>query len=190
LQIKEGDNLSRNINEIIGSDYETYKTLADAIKSSIRVAIPGIIQSFDATTQTCTVQPCIREKVTNLDYSTDWTKLPLLLDVPIALPRAGNFALTLPVQKNDECLIIFSDMCIDGWWSLGGIQNQLEKRRHDLSDCFAILGTYSQPNKISNYSTDSAQLRNLSGTQYIGLSDNEVNIVGNLKINGEDYRAP
>jgi hypothetical protein len=182
--------LSRNINEIIGSNYEIYKTLSDTIKSLIRVAIPGIIQSFDVATQTCVIQPAIREKITNSDYSTSWKDLPLLLDVPIVIPRAGNFALTLPVQQGDECLVIFSDMCIDGWFSLGGLQNQLEKRRHDLSDSFAILGTYSQPNKISNYSTDSAQLRNLSGTQYIELKNDEINIVGNLKINGESYQAP
>jgi hypothetical protein len=180
----------RNVNELIGSDYETYKALGDNIKSLIRVAVPGIIQSFDSITQTCTIQPCIREKVTNSDYSTVWTNLPLLQDVPIVIPRAGNFALTLPVKQGDECLVIFSDMCIDAWWSLGGIQNQIEKRRHDLSDAFAILGTYSQPNRIANYSTDSAQLRNLNGTQYIDLKDNEINIVGNLKINGESYQAP
>lgn len=175
---------------MIPSEYEIYKSFADAIKSSIRVSIPGIIQSFDSTTQTCTIQPAIREEVTNLDYSTSWKDLPLLLDVPISIPKAGNFALTLPIKKGDECLVIFSDMCIDGWLSLGGLQNQIEKRRHDLSDCFCILGTYSQPNIIHNYSTDSAQLRNLDGTQYIELKDNEINIVGNLKINGENYQAP
>lgn len=182
--------MNRNLNEIIGSEYETYKALADSIRSSIRVTIPGIIQSFDATTQTCTIQPCIRENVTNSDYSATWTNLSLLLDVPIVIPRAGNFAITLPIKQGDECLVVFSDMCIDGWWSLGGIQNQLEKRRHDLSDAFAILGTYSQPNRITNYSTDSAQLRNLNGTQCIELKDDEINIVGNLKINGENYQAP
>ena len=179
--------MNRNINEILDSEPELYKTLADSIKSSIRVAIPGIIQSFDAITQTCIIQPCIREKVTNSDYSTVWTKLPLLLDVPIVIPKAGNFVLTMPIVKGDECLIIFSDMCIDGWFSLGNIQNQLEKRRHDLSDCFAILGISSQQNVISNYSVDSAQLRNLDGTQYIELKDNEINLVGNIKINGIDF---
>ena len=182
--------MNRSINEILDSELELYKALADSIKSSIRVAIPGIIQSFDAITQTCVIQPAIREKVTNSDYSTTWTNLPLLLDVPIVIPKAGNFVLTMPITKGDECLIFFSDMCIDGWFSLGNVQNQLEKRRHDLSDCFAILGISSQPNVIQNYSTNSAQLRTLDGTQYIELKDDEINIVGNLKINGEGYQTP
>ncbi len=180
----------RNINELIPSEYEIYKSFADAIKSSIRVSIPGIIQSFDSVTQTCIIQPAIREEVTNLDFSKSLENLPLLVDVPIVIPKAGNFALTLPIKKGDECLVVFSDMCIDGWFSLGGIQNQIERRRHDLSDCFCILGTYSQPNVIQNYSTNSAQLRNLEGTQYIELKDNEINIIGNLKINGQTYQAP
>lgn len=175
---------------MIPSEYEIYKSFADAIKSSIRVSIPGIIQSFDSLNQTCTIQPVIREKVTDLEYSSSWQDLPLLLDVPISIPKAGNFALTFPIKKGDECLVIFSDMCIDGWFSLGGIQNQIEKRRHDLSDCFCILGTYSQPNIIQNYSTNSAQLRNLEGTQYIELKNDEINIIGNLKINGQIYQAP
>lgn len=182
--------MDRNINEIIGSENELYKTMGDSWKSFLRVSIPGIIQSFDATTQTCVVQPAIREKVTNNDYSTQWMDLPLLLDVPIVVPRAGGFALTLPIKKGEECLVIFADMCIDGWFSFGDIQNQLEKRRHDLSDAICIPGLYSQPNKISNYSTNSIQLRNLSGNQYIEIKENEINIVGNLKINGQTYPAP
>jgi len=182
--------MDRNINEIIGSKNELYKTMGNSWGSNLRVSIPGIIQSFDSITQTCVVQPAIREKVTNSDYSTQWMDLPLLLDVPISIPKAGNFALTFPIKKGDECIVIFSDMCIDGWFNLGGVQNQIEKRRHDLSDCFCILGTYSQPNVIQNYSTDSAQLRNLEGTQYIELKDDEINIIGNLKINGQTYQAP
>ncbi|EKQ56262.1 MULTISPECIES: Gp138 family membrane-puncturing spike protein [unclassified Clostridium] len=185
--------MSRNINEIIGSENELYKSMGDAWKSILRVACPGIIQSFDEATQTCVIQPAIKEKITNNDYSTKWIDLPLLLDIPIVIPRAGNFCLTIPPKKGDECLVIFADMCIDAWWSLGGSQNQIEKRRHDLSDGFAILGVWSQPNKISNYSTDSCQLRNLSGSQYIEIKDDginikgNVNIVGNVKINGTSY---
>lgn len=179
--------MNRNVNEIINSENELYRSMGDSWKSVLRVAIPGIIQSFDANNQTCTVQPAIREKVINSDYSTSWKELPLLLDVPIVIPRAGNFVLTLPIKEGDECLVIFSDMCIDGWFSLGKIQNQLEKRRHDLSDGFAILGPWSQPNKIANYSNNSAQLRNLNGNQYIEIKDTEINIVGNVKINGTSY---
>jgi hypothetical protein len=162
--------------------------MSGAWANNIRVAIPGIIDSFDATTQTVTVQPAIREKIQNEDGSQEWVNLPLLVDVPIVLPRAGNFVLTMPITKGDECLVMFADLCIDAWFSNGGIQNQIEKRRHDLSDSFAILGCWSQPEKLPYYSTDTTQLRNLAGTSYIEVTDTGINLVGAaIRINGHVY---
>ena len=94
----------------------------------------------------------------------------------------------MPIKHGDECLVIFGDMCIDSWWELGGVQNQLENRRHDLSDGFAILGVWSQPRVLQNYSTDSCQLRNESGTSCIELKDNEININSQkVNINGISF---
>lgn len=166
----------RNINEILNSKEEMYRTMGDSWKGNIRVACPGIIQSFNAEEQTVTVQIALRELIRNEDNSKQWVQISPLLDVPIVIPRAGGYCLTLPVNPGDECLVVFSDMCIDAWFSYGGIQNQLELRRHDLSDAFAVLGTWSQPNVIKNYSTDSCQLRNDSGTSFIELKDNNITI--------------
>ena len=132
------------------------------------------------------MQLALREKIRNEDLSESWVDVPILVDVPIIMPRAGNFILTLPVTAGDECLVMFGDMCIDAWFSNGGIQNQIEKRRHDLSDGFAILGAWSQPNKITNYSTTSAQLRTENGASYIELKAGEINLVAtSVKANGK-----
>lgn len=178
----------RGISERIGSEDEMYRQMGEGWKANFRVAIPGIIDSFDAATQTVTVQPTIRERIQKEDGSQEWVNLPLLVDVPIVIPRAGNFVLTMPLTKGDECLVIFGDMCMDAWFSNGGIQNQIEKRRHDLSDSFAILGCFSQPNVIPNYSTNSTQLRNEAGTAYIELKDAQINLVAaSVKINNKEF---
>lgn len=174
----------RTIGERIDSKEELYRRMGESWAANLRVAIPGIIQAFDPVTQTVTVQPAIRERVTK-DGTLTPIELPQLIDVPIIIPRAGGYSLTLPVSPGDECLVIFADMCIDAWWSNGGIQNEIEKRRHDLSDGFAILGCWSQPRKISNYSTNSARLQNSSGTAYIEVKNSEINLVGTVKINGQ-----
>ena len=175
----------RGISERIGNEDEMYRQMGEDWKANLRVAIPGIIDSFDATTQTVTVQPAIREKIIKEDGSQEWVKLPLLVDVPIVLARAGGYVLTMPIQQGDECLVIFSDRCIDAWFSNSGIQNQIESRKHDLSDSFAILGCWSQPNVIPSYSTNSAQLRNIEGTEYIELKSGEINLVStSVKKNG------
>lgn len=136
---------------------------------SLRVAAPGIVQSFDATKQTVTVQLAIRENMMQNAVPTP-VAISTLVDIPIFMPRAGGFLLTLPVKQGDECLVIFGDNCIDSWWQSGGIQNQVDRRRHDLSDGFAIIGPWSQPRVVSNYSITSAQLRTEDGNTMVEIA--------------------
>lgn len=166
-----------NLNERAPYDERQDQLDRRAGDNKLRVAAPGIIRSFNPTEQTVTVQLAIREKV-NFDGDEKWVDIPLLLDVPIVIPRAGGYCLTLPIQPGDECLVVFGDMCMDAWWQSGGVQNQIDCRRHDLSDGFAILGCWSQPKVVPNYSTGSAQLRNNAGTAYVEISGNTINIVG------------
>lgn len=159
----------------------------------LRVAIPGIIQSFDPTEQTVVVKPAIRECLVN-EGQEIWTDIPPLVDVPIVVPRAGGYALTLPIAPGDECLVVFGDMCMDAWWQSGGTQNQVECRRHDLSDGFAIIGIWSQPHVLPGYSTETAQLRNEAGNAYVEISGATVNIkastinleAGVVNVNGNE----
>ena len=84
--------------------------------------------------------------------------------------------------------MIFADMCIDGWWQNGDIQNQAEQRRHDLSDAFAILSPFSQPKagKITNgINKTQTELRNMSDTQKVVVTDKKVDLIGNVLVNGE-----
>lgn len=145
--------------------------------NKIRCAAPGIVQAYDAGQQTVTVQLAVREWM-NDDGKETWADIPLLLDVPIVFPRAGGYVLTLPINQGDEVLVCFGDACIDAWWQNGGVQNQIDIRRHDLSDAFAIPGPWSQPRRVSNYSTNSCQLRNEAGSAYVELAGSTINIVG------------
>ena len=178
----------RTIAERTNSEDEMFRLMGDSWSNNLRVSIPGIVVAFDAVTQTVTVQPSLRENIRDENGNVTSVNLPLLVDVPIVFPRAGNFVLTLPVAVGDECLVIFADFCIDAWYSNAGIQNQIEKRRHDLSDGIAIIGLWSQPNKLVNYSTTTAQLRNEAGTDYIELKNAQINLVStSVKINGKEF---
>lgn len=152
----------------------------------LRVAMPGIIQSFDPAEQTVTVQLAIREQRVDADGNKTWLDIPQLVDVPVVFPRAGGYVLTMPIASGDECLVIFGDACIDAWWQSGGVQNQIDCRRHDLSDGFAIPGPWSQPQGIPNYSTSTAQFRTVDGSAYVELAGSNINIVasGAITIKG------
>lgn len=155
-----------NISEWIGNEEEALKVMTENYIQNARVAIPAIIVQFDPQKQTASVQPAIKDTLQGQSVA-----LPELSDVPVQFPRAGGYSLTFPVKAGDECLLVFSDMCIDGWWQSGGVQNQAEKRRHDLSDACAILGITSVPKALKNVCMEGVQIRNDSGTDYIQISE-------------------
>lgn len=174
-------------------------SLAEALTSErktgseqLRVAMPGIIQSFDPDNITAVIQPAIRAVERDNDGNTSTTDYPLLVDVPVAFPRGGGCTLTFPVAPGDECLVIFADRCIDFWWQNGGIQEPVDTRMHDLSDAFAIVGPQSQAQKISGISTTAAQLRTDSGAAFIEIAvggavtitSPQITFNGPLRVNG------
>jgi len=154
---------------------ELVRRTLSAAGIDFRVAAPGIIQSVDYDRQTCTVQLAIREQLNN-EGTLEWVEIPTLPDVPFFVYSGGGYCLTLPISPGDDCLVIFGDNCMDAWWQSGGVQNQAEYRRHDLSDGFAVVGFRSQPQKIGGFSADSAMLRNAAGSAYIEISGDTIHI--------------
>lgn len=182
---QRGDSVPK-LNERTKDKVELWQRFKDGIGLDLRVAAPGIIQSVDYDRQTCTVQLAIRERL-NFDGNLEWTEIPVLPDVPFFVYSGGGYCLTLPVQPGDDCLVVFADSCIDAWWQSGGIQNQVERRRHDLSDGFAVVGFRSQPQTVGGYSSGSAQLRNASGSAYMEIAGDVINIraAGGVNVNGK-----
>ena len=169
-----------NISEWIGNEEEALKVMTENYIQNARVAIPAIIVQFDPQKQTASVQPAIKDTLQGQSVA-----LPELSDVPVQFPRAGGYSITFPVKAGDECLLVFSDMCIDGWWQSGGIQNQAEKRRHDLSDACAILGITSVPKALKNVCMEGVEIRNDSGTDYIQISEQGILLKSkNIRIEG------
>jgi hypothetical protein len=139
-------------------------------RSEIWTALPGVIQSFDGSAQTCTVQPALKAQVRGIDGAIESVALPILVDCPVQFPAGGHCTLTFPVRSGDECLVVFASRCIDAWWQSGGVQEQAELRMHDLSDGFALLGFRSRPRALAGVSGSSTQLRSDDGATYIDLN--------------------
>ncbi|MDI6537158.1 Gp138 family membrane-puncturing spike protein [Pantoea ananatis] len=181
-----------SLNSQVGSSEHMSSQLYNTIFSMLRVSLPGIVQSFDPATCTCMVQPAIAGQGVDAKGQIRSAPLPLLTDVPVIFPRGGGCTITFPVKAGDECLVIFSDRCIDFWWQNGGVQEPVDQRQHDLSDAFAIVGPQSQAQKISGISTTSVQVRTDDGSSFIELMQGgNVNITtplltvnGNVQVNG------
>jgi len=182
-------------------DEELAATHDDVLEAKIRdrlkevhVALPGFIQSFDATKQTAVVQPAINRIWIADDDGNGGGSIPIPLcsDVPVQFPRGGNGILTFPVAAGDECLLVFAERAIDNWWANGGKQDPSEFRMHDYSDGFALLGFSSVPRVVTNISTDGVELRTLDGQTMFRLEAGVAYVGGKAgserSVMGETYR--
>lgn len=140
----------------------------------LRVASPAIVKSFDGR-QTVTVQ------ITSHGQDNSGQALPvgLLVDVPVQFPRGGGFAVTFPIKPGDEGLVVFSDRCIDGWFSTGAPGIPPDHRQHDLSDAMFIPGISSLKRVISDFRNDAIVMRQLSGPGYVSIDES-----GNVDVDG------
>lgn len=133
---------------MIADESLVYDSLVNEALFKMRCCIPCIIQSYDRVKNTVEAQPAIRERVVREDGSVQFVNLPLLTNVPVVFPRTHNYGIAFPLSKNDECLVLFSDLSIDNFWLKGSIQNPVEVRRHDLSDGIAIPCSLSLPKTL------------------------------------------
>jgi len=164
------------LKQLLGDEFELNQSRFSAKQAEIQTALPGTIISFNPIEMTCSVQPAI-QGIQFSDTGSSPINLPVLVDCPVVFPRGGGCTITFPIKKGDECLIIFSSRCIDGWWQLSGMSGtnitprpQLEMRMHDLSDGFVIPGPSSQPRVLSSISTTAIEIRSDNRDAVISLN--------------------
>jgi hypothetical protein len=125
----------------------------------------GIIQSFDATKRTASIQ--ISFQTTQNDGAI--LSYPLLVNCPVLSLQGGGKGFSAPISAGDECVVLFSDQSLDTWFELGGSQPPVSSRVHDLSDGIAVVGLNSLANPIK-YAL-------LSGE--VGMSDGVAKVAAN-----------
>lgn len=121
------------LEEAIQQPGQREQMLKESVMESLHVAIPCEVVSYNETDRTIRAQPLIRG-------FRDQEKPQVLEDVPVFFP--GNF--TFDITPGDECLVVFADSCIDGWFQNGVVSKPLTARRHDWSDGFALVGFFSR----------------------------------------------
>lgn len=162
------------------SEQDQHRELFDRWMYGVNTCLPGVIQEFYPATQTATVKPAIQMQVVDMDGTTRYEDAPVLLQVPVCFPFAAGFALTMPVQAGDNCVLVFSQRCIDNWHELGGVQPPDDgalNRHHDLSDAFAILGVPDLTQVIPEWLTEGIELRNTARSTRVTVKDNSAEVV-------------
>ena len=101
--------------------------LKQEILSFLHCALPGMVVSFDAESQTAEIRLAKKG-------------LPVLRGVPVFLPAPFE------IREGDACLVVFADHDIDAWLESGEEGEPASGRVHSLSDGFAFVGWRNCPN--------------------------------------------
>lgn len=144
-------------NERINDTVNALQQAQDGFQQRIWTALPGILDSWDATKMTASVQPAIKTQLRSPEGTWSDVTISLCVDCPVVFPGGGGYGMTFPLKNGDEGLLVFSSRCIDAWWQSGGVQTQAEYRMHDLSDGFFIPGAFSVPRVPADVSTSKAR---------------------------------
>lgn len=133
--------------EVAGDSYTDGQAQIENKMMDVHTALPAIVIDFDPETRTITAQPTIQRTFSGGEGMSGDVNLPPCMDVPVVFPMGGGYELTFPIKEGDECLLIFAERCIDGWFDSGEPTPPKDFRQHDLSDAFALVGVRSLANK-------------------------------------------
>ncbi len=154
-------------------------TIQDVILEAIRArmvethtALPGKVERFYPSDQTADVRIPLKRTKTSIEGVESTFEWPLLAHVPVWMPHAGAFHITLPVAVGDECLVLFLERDASKWLTSSFELAPETRRLHDVSDGIALIGLDSPQQKIASYNADDLEISNDAGTQSIILRAN------------------
>jgi hypothetical protein len=145
----------------------------------VHTHLPAQVTAYDATTNLCSVQPCIKTMRVTDPKNLNSVNLPLLEDVPVQLLGSGKLLFSVTPKVGSYGVLHISERAIEKWIMEGGIQNPNSARRFDLSDAFFEPGIYPQKADGDNgliesgLNEDRAEIRTRTGDTAIAVLDDE-----------------
>lgn len=136
----------------------------------------GTVQSFDPDNQIANVT--INYKKTFLKFNDasgyDSTNVdyPLIVGAPVLCLGGGAGAVTFPIAKGDECLVIFNDRDLDNWFTANATSPTNTLRLHSFADAIILVGIRSQQNVLADY--DPAATTLFLGANTVKIFSNKV----------------
>lgn len=164
-----------NLNEILKN------AIANALINTHTATIGRVVKVNDMTID---VQPVINHVHNGIDV-----KLPIFPKVPPVFLQGGASYDAHPIAVGDYCLLIVVERAYDNWYAGSDEVRPPERRMHDYSDTFAIVGVNPLAKAISIPSTivrngDSTVTGDYAHTGNYDITGN-VTINGNLTVNGD-----
>jgi Phage protein Gp138 N-terminal domain len=130
----------------------------DARLKGVRVALVCRVETYDAPTQTCSLQPLQYEGYFDETGTRVAEKLPVIASVPVSFPGCGAFSITWPLNRGDTVTMICSSSSLDRWLSLGGEVDPIDDRRHHITDGIAFPGVRDLQHVLPASAMDAAAM--------------------------------
>ena len=145
------------------------KNLTQDTLRGIHTALPGKVDSFDATQCRASVVPYGKFRKPDGSY----IDFPKLANVPVYIMQGSGQTATIayPIKSGDECLLLFSEQTLDVWETGASSNTDL---RFDLSNAIAIVGLFAKPNPLVKTACDNDALIIEKDGQSIMLSSSAV----------------
>ena len=155
------------------------RRLVRAETARIRTHFPAQVEAYDAATNTCKLQPCIKALRTEDPNNRTTIDLPILEDVPVEQRGSGKLLFSLAPQVGSYGWCHVSDRCLEQWILNGGVVDPGSGRRFDISDVWFSPGAYPLMPDGDNgllavpVATDRISLRTRAGTTEISVLDDD-----------------
>lgn len=123
------------------------------------------IQTFNPLTQTATASINYKQTyslpnpVTGV-YVDKLVNYPLLIDCPVMFLGGGPGALTFPVAKGDDCIVMFNDRDMDNWYQGSSTSAPATPRLHSFADAIILVGLRNQTSVLLDFDDSRPALRN------------------------------
>lgn len=165
----------------------TLASALDLLKKNIMLSLNchaiATVQSFNSSAQTVSATInysktyYTQTNVGKLDAKTE--AYPILVDMPVISLCGGVSYLSFPIEKGDQCLVLFNDRDMDNYVKGAFSGSPATSRMHSMSDGLALVGL----NKISSYDSNHAKIQWGTNGPQVGVSSTKVmvkNTIGTL----------
>lgn len=150
---------------------------------SVNTSIAGNVIAFDPDTQLAQLQI----GVVRINTKGEQFNPPPIIECPVQFVGGAGGAIEHEIVSGDECLIVFSQRCLDGWIETGGIAQQSIIRFHDANDAVALMGVRSMNNVLPDFQNQGIRIRNKSGDTYVHVNGSNIEVKtpnGEINLNG------
>lgn len=146
---------------------------------ALHTAIPCKVEAYDASTQTASVKPQIKNPIKTEKGEVVYEEFPVLPNLPVAFPRGGGFNLQFPIAKGDFGMVIFSERSIDEWRQSGDLTEPSNTTKHPLQGAMFFPMGYPDVSKLADGDDTNMSLGRDGGANIKVTPDDVIELNGN-----------